>query len=176
MIQVTENIQLMPATVKDAEDIFKGIDENRDSLRTWLPFVDHSKAVEYTRAFLESMEHTGEQTFLIRYDNKFAGIIGLKGIDEANRKTEIGYWLIPAMEGKGIITRSCQKLIEYAFEELKLNRILIQVAVGNRKSRMVPARLGFLEEGIERDGELLVSGFTDIIRYSLLKREYDESL
>ncbi len=176
MIQVTENIRLTRAVKEDANDIFRAIDENRDSLRIWLPFVDYSKTVEDTYAFLENTKQTGEMVFVIRMDGKFAGLIGLKAIDEANKKAEIGYWLVPSFEGKGIVTRSCWKLIEYAFEELQLNRMLIQVAVGNRKSRMVPARLGFLEEGLEREGELLVSGFTDIVRYSLLKREFDESM
>lgn len=176
MIQVTDTIQLIRATVEDAQDIFRAIDENRDSLRVWLPFVDHNNTVEDSIGFLKSINQTEEMVFTIRFEGKFAGLIGLKSIDNTNQKAEIGYWLTPAFEGKGIVTRSCLKLIEYAFGELKLNRILIQVAVGNRKSRMVPARLGFLEEGIERDGELLVSGFTDIVRYSLLKREYDESL
>lgn len=175
-MDVADNICMVRAVAADADDIFRAIDENRETLRTWLPFVDQTKTREYTAAFLASTAHTSEQPFIIRYENKFAGLISLKSIDNANRKTEIGYWLIPSMEGKGLVTRCCRKLIDYAFEELQLNRILIQVAVGNRRSRMVPARLGFLEEGTERDGELLVSGYTDIVRYSLLKREYDESL
>ncbi len=176
MIQVSDNIQLVRLTLDDADDIFRAINENRDSLRVWLPFVDYSKTVEDSVSFVEHTRQSGEQVFVIRMDSNFTGLIGLKSIDNANKKAEIGYWLVPAYEGKGLVTRSCLKIIEYAFEELKLNRILIQVAVENRKSRRVPARLGFLEEGVERDGELLVSGYTDIVRYGLLKREFDESL
>lgn len=176
MIQVAENIQLKRATPDDAKDIFRTIDKNRELLRIWLPFVDHTQKEADTLEFLESAGQGGEMVFTIRTEGAFAGLIGLKSIDDANKKAEIGYWLDPAFEGKGLVTRSCLKLIEYAFEELGLNRILIQVATGNRKSRMVPARLGFLEEGIEREGELLISGYTDVVRYSLLKREYDDSL
>lgn len=176
MIQVTEKVQLIQATPDDANEIYQAIDENRESLRTWLPFVDSSKSATVTRTFLENTKVTGELAYMIRYENIFAGLIGLRGIDKANHKAEIGYWLVPSFEGKGLVTQSCLKLIEYAFEELDLNRILICVAVGNKRSRMVPARLGFLEEGIERDGELLVSGYTDLVRYSLLKREFDEGL
>ncbi|MBK9162321.1 MAG: GNAT family N-acetyltransferase [Acidobacteria bacterium] len=41
-------------------------------------------------------------------------------------QSEIGYWIDKAEEGQGIITRSTALLIEYAFEELKLNRIEIR--------------------------------------------------
>ncbi len=176
MIQVTEYIQLKRMTPEDAPDIFRAIDENRDSLRTWLPFVDGTRAIDDTIAFIESTRQTAEQTFIIRYQGDYAGLIALKWIDQANKKTEIGYWLIPALEGKGIMTRCCASLILYAFSGLGLNRILIQVGVGNKRSRRIPERLGFREEGVERDGELLVSGYTDIVRYGLLKREYNEGI
>ncbi len=77
------------------------------------------------------------------------------------------------MEGKGIVTSSCRRMIEYAMDEMGMNRVLIQVAVDNIKSRKIPLRLGFKEEGIERDGELLSSGYTDIVRYGLLKAEVE---
>ncbi len=174
---VSDEIQLTRITLSDAPDIFRAIDENRESLRTWLPFVDFTASVDDSVAFVQGTEQSQDQVFVIRYNGTFAGLIGLKAIDQANHKAEIGYWLIPTNEGKGLVTRCCQRLIEYGFEELGLNRLLICVAVDNRKSRMVPARLGFFEEGIEREGELLVSGaYTDLVRYSLLKSAYDESI
>lgn len=167
------DMQLIPATVNDAAEIYRAIDENRRSLRTWLPFIDHSKSSEGTELFLRSTEHTGEMVYIIRYQNKFAGLIGLKNIDRTNKKLEIGYWLIPSCEGRGLVTWACREMIEYAFDVLEVNRVLIQAAVGNQRSRRIPERLGFHEEGIERDGELLASGYTDIVRYGLLKREYN---
>lgn len=176
-MKVSEDIKLTRITPADAADVFRAIDENRDSLREWLPFVDYTQSADDSVAFIQGTEQSGEQVFVIRYQGGFAGLIGLKAIDEANHKAEIGYWIIPALEGKGLVTCSCQRLIEYAFEELGMNRLLIQVAIENRKSRRVPVRLGFFEEGVEREGELLASGlYTDLARYSLLKSEYDESM
>ncbi|MCC8154303.1 MAG: GNAT family N-acetyltransferase [Tannerellaceae bacterium] len=172
-IQVNDDIQLTPPTLADAEAIFHALHTNRESLRAWLPFVDYTKTVEDSKAFLENVPDSGEILFKINYRNHFAGLIGLKAPDTANHKVEIGYWITAEMEGKGIVTQSCRALITYAFEVLDMNRALIQVAAGNRKSRNIPERLGFTQEGIERDGELLVSGFTDIVRYGLLKREYN---
>lgn len=176
-MKVSEEIELTLITEADAADVFRAIDGNRDSLREWLPFVDYTETEADSTAFIQSTEQTGELVFVIRYGNSFAGLIGLKAFDDVNHKAEIGYWITPELEGKGLVTRSCQRLIEYAFDELGMNRLLICVATGNRRSRMVPARLGFFEEGIEREGELLASGlYTDLVRYSLLKSEYDESM
>lgn len=173
MIYVSEDIVLAPLSEDSIEDVFLTIDQNRESLRVWLPFVDATKSIEDTIRFVQSVLISQEKVFEIRLKNKFVGLIGLKELDDTNKKVEIGYWMNPVVEGRGIMTLSVQKMLDYSFNILQLNRVLIQVAIDNKKSRRIPERLGFKEEGLERDGELLVSGYTDIVRYGLLKREYN---
>lgn len=48
-----------------------------------------------------------------------------------NKKTEIGYWISKENEGRGIISKTIKVLIEYAFNDLGLNKIEIGVAVPN---------------------------------------------
>lgn len=75
---------------------------------------------------------------------------------------------------EGVITKSVNKLCEFAFRELEINRIQIKCAVGNIPSKNIPKRLGFVFEGIEREGELLSGGiYTDIEVYSKLKSEFN---
>jgi ribosomal-protein-serine acetyltransferase len=70
------------------------------------------------------------------------------------------------------VTRSVERLCDFAFNELGINRIQIKCAVGNSASSNIPKRLGFIFEGIEREGELLSNGFfTDLEVYSKLKHE-----
>ena len=51
-----------------------------------------------------------------------------------------------------------------------LNRIYIHCAVGNKKSRAIPERLGFIQEGRLQDGECLYGVFHDLIIYGMVKR------
>jgi ribosomal-protein-serine acetyltransferase len=53
-----------------------------------------------------------------------------------------------------------------------MNRIQIRVGVVNVKSKNIPKRLGYKFEGVERCGELLISGYTDLEVYSMLKSEF----
>lgn len=99
-------------------------------------------------------------------------MIGFHFSDFDNHRTELGYWLLPEYQHRGIITESVRKLCLWAVQEKEIKRIQIRCAVGNAASNAVPVRLGFIHEGTERCGELLASGeYTDIHIYSILKEE-----
>lgn len=108
----------------------------------------------------------------IWYRGKFAGSVRYHEIDWENRSTEFGYWLGSEFEGKGLITKVCKVMIAHAFENLKLNRIVIICDTANPKSRAVAERLGFTKEGILRQSEWLKDRFIDQAVYSLLADEW----
>ena len=174
---VSSDLLLKEIRPEDATNIFHIIDMERDSLRKWLPFVDYTQKVSDTAEFISSTLNppsgNKEYLFVIMYKGDAGGLIGFKGTEMANKRTEIGYWLSKSFQGKGIMTQSVRRLVKFAFEEMDINRIQIRCAIGNISSRKIPERTGFTAEGVERDGELLADGdFTDIQVYSMLKKDY----
>ncbi len=172
-IIIDTNTSLRPLELNDYKDIFNTINTQKEYLGRWLPFVEFTKEPNDSKEFVEMTlsltEERLEHVFTIRFENQFAGLIGFKDTDRQNKKTEIGYWLSENFQGKGIVTRAVIRLCDFAFEKLQLNRIQIKCAVGNEKSKAIPKRLGFIFEGVERDGELLSGNiFTDIETYSKL--------
>ncbi|HEX8685562.1 MAG TPA: GNAT family protein, partial [Pyrinomonadaceae bacterium] len=111
---------------------------------------------------------------LIFSGGRVAGSIGYNNIDWANRKTDIGYWLGAAYQGRGLMTRSCRALVGHAFGELRLNRVEIYCAVANVRSRRIPERLGFAQEGTHRQAEWVHDHFKDLVSYSMLAAEWKE--
>lgn len=172
-IFIDENTYLKEIGFDDVEAIFNVIDSERDYLVEWLPFVELTNDVSFTRRFVENYLESDrlDATFCIYFHNQFAGIIGLKETDLDNKKTEIGYWLSAKFQQQGIMTRACKALIDYAFDEMNLNRIQIKIATENLRSQGIPERLGFCREGIERDGELHNRGFVDLVVFGLLKAD-----
>jgi len=170
---VNDNIRLKEIGLEDVQSIFSMIVDERDYLEEWLPFIDKTHEISYTRRFVENYlsSDKSDATFTIYYKSRFVGIIGFKDIDTENKKTEIGYWLSESFQHRGIITLSCKALINHAFDVLHLNRIQLKTATGNLKSQQVAHRLGFSKEGIERDGELHDRGFVDLVVFSLLKTD-----
>lgn len=69
---------------------------------------------------------------------------------------------------------SVSALLDYLFETLNINRVEIQCAVGNHRSIAIPERLGFVNEGIKRDGQWLYDHYEDIVTYSLLSRDWNK--
>lgn len=176
-IQIKDtDITLKEAGLHDAPAIYRAIDENRDYLKTWLPFVVNLQSVADEEKFLSSLSALPYEerniVFMIEQAGELCGLIGFVNTDTANHKTEIGYWLLPRHQGKGVMTQCVKELCLWAAEKRQMNRIQIKCAVGNQPSNAIPQRLNFKFEGIERDGELLSSGlYTDINIYSILKCE-----
>ncbi len=174
-IVVSTEILLERIDINDAPVIFHAIDQNRPHLSVWLPFVDATKSVSDSEAFIRTViahrDQTLNEVYTIWFKGEFAGIIGYHNTDRVNEKTELGYWLVSEMIGKGIISKSCRMLIPLAFEKMGMNRITIRCALGNIQSEKIPIRLGFKYEGIERNGERYQDRFLDLKVFSLLKEE-----
>ncbi|MDR2010360.1 MAG: GNAT family N-acetyltransferase [Bacteroidales bacterium] len=178
ILKVSDEIILKQLEISDAADIFQTIDNQRKYLGEWLPFVDFTKELKDSQCFINSIvelpEEQREYTFVIKVNGIFAGLIGFKTTDRINRKSEIGYWLSEPFQRKGIMINSVKRLLEFGFVELELNRIQIKTAVGNIKSEKIPLNLGFVFEGIERDGEFSSDQKSvDVKVFSLLRKEYD---
>ena len=70
--------------------------------------------------------------------HEICGLIGFHFSDFDNHRTELGYWLLPEYQHRGIITESVRKLCPWAVQEKKIKRIQIRCAVGNAASNAVP--------------------------------------
>ena len=96
-------------------------------------------------------------------------MIGHHEVDRPNRSTSLGYWLDASHQGKGIMTASCRAMINHAFKELDLHRVVIRCATENHRSRAIPERLGFTLEGVARQSEWLYDHFVDLAVYGMLR-------
>ena len=179
-MKIIDNITLREVTLGDAEKIYEAISSNREYLQIWLPFAASLKSAEDEKVFLNSVlsipAEERDFVYIIEENNsKICGIVGFHFSDFTNHRTEIGYWLLPEYQHRGIMTTCVRDLCRWAVDNRQMNRIQIRCAVGNQPSNAIPLRLGFHLEGIERDGELMISGnYTDLNVYSILKREIEQ--
>jgi ribosomal-protein-serine acetyltransferase len=174
--RLDEEIELRSLDQPDAETLFDLTDRNRDHLRAWLPWVDGTRTVRDTLTFIRTaleQERDGDGFQAgIWYHGDLAGVVGYHRIDWPRRRVALGYWLAKAFEGRGIMTRACRVLVEHALHELGLERVEIRAATGNVRSRAIPLRLGFDEEGVVRRAEWLYDHFVDHVVYAMSRSRW----
>ena len=176
VLRVESDLRLELLRPEHAEELFELTERNRKYLREWLPWLDSNKYLQNTIDFIKfSQKQYKDSSSLhlaIRFGDGLVGAIGFHKVDWMNHSTSIGYWLVEDYQGKGIITKSCKSLVDYAFGDLGLNRVEIRCAVENSRSRAIPERLGFKEEGVIRQAEWLYDHYVDHVVYSMLRSEW----
>ena len=142
-------------------------------LAQWLAWPPHCQSEQDFRIFVQrSLNDYAEgksMTCAIILNGKLVGNCSFNSINHDTKKATIGYWVSQAEQGKGIITRVVQKLIDIGFNELDMEKIEISAAVGNIPSRKVCERLGFELEGIITRNENLNGRVIDHAIYGLLR-------
>ena len=177
-LTIDDHIKLELTAQKHAEDLFNTLNENRDHLSKFLPWVGNMQSADDFRIYIRNCEsmymEQQEISFVILLDGKVVGRVGLHHLDLSNRNAAIGYWLSKHVEGKGIMTRCCAGLISYGFEQLGLQRIEIKAATANLRSQAIPVKLGFKQEGVLKQSELVGGKFLDLILFAMLRDEWNK--
>jgi ribosomal-protein-serine acetyltransferase len=176
-IQLDSELSINLFTPKYAGTLVEALVENQNSLKEWLVWADNIPSVEEYKKTIIPMwlqkfaDNNGFETGIF-LNNELVGMLGLHYIDWTNQTTEMGYWLSNRVQGKGIMTRAVDGLVTYCFNELELNRVVIRAAVENTKSRAIPERLKFKEEGILREAQQIRGKAFDLTIYSMLKNDW----
>jgi ribosomal-protein-serine acetyltransferase len=168
-----DGVEVREWELADAERMFAEVDQNRDRLREWLPWVDATRSPDDSRAFLERVAASESRHVAcgIFADGVIAGAIGLELDDD--RGGEIGFWTTSAFEGRGLVTRASRAMLAHGFETLSLVRIQLAAAVENTRSRAVAERLGMTQEGLHRmAGRIRDDRFLDMVVYAILADEW----
>ena len=173
-IHLSDELELRALTAADVDEVHALVEGNRDHLAAWMPWAAGQQR-EGTENYLRGAEQKRERgealDFAIVLDGRIAGCAGFPIIDPYARAGIIGYWLAREHEGRGLVTRAVSALIDHGFGELGLHRVQISAATDNVRSRAVPERLGFTQEGVLREAELVGDEYQDLAVYGLLSTE-----
>lgn len=176
--KIDDTVSLKLIDLNDAKRVFELSDKSRNYLKEWLPWLDFTNNVEDTKDFirgcLKGYAENKSLTTVILYNGEIVGTAGFNSINWSNKTAYIGYWLGEEYQGNGIMSKVAKALTNYAFNHLKLNKVEIRAAVENKKSRSVPERLGFVNEGKIRQAEWLYDHYVDHAIYGILAKEWKE--
>lgn len=142
----THRLVLRQPTHADVKAIARLVNDRRiaENLRR----VPHPYLPEHAIAFITEAARRGTDTaFLVEHAGTPIGMAGLE--HGAASEPELGYWLGVEHWGKGFATEAARAVIDYAFEDASVTRIVAGARVINVASRNVLEKCGFQWTGVE---------------------------
>jgi RimJ/RimL family protein N-acetyltransferase len=109
-------------------------------------------ALAYVRAMAAAWRAGSGGAFAIveTGGDEAVGSIGLSVVDADLGIVEIGYWVAPAVRGRGVTTRALDLLSKWLLESVGAARLQIRADVHNAASLRVAEKAGFVREGTLR--------------------------
>ena len=104
------------------------------------------------------------------------GSVYLRDIDKEYQKAEYGIFIgEESARGHGIGAAAAKLILEYGFEELKLNRIFLRVFARNERAINSYKKAGFVYEGLFRQDVILDGVKEDVVFMSILREDFESS-
>lgn len=176
MILHTERLILRPFTLEDAssvEILASDIEMAKTTLHIPHPFPD-DLAVHWIERYNEKMERGSSYSFAIvlKDSMQLVGCVMLF-VAHNHKRGELAYWIGKSYWDNGYATEAANKMIEFAFQQLKVNRIWAAIMKKNIASIEVMKKLGLTYEGTFREHVLKWGVYEDIDYFGIVKSDFE---
>lgn len=174
----TERLIIRPYKKADYKRVFE-ICNDYEFVKTTLgipyPYtIDMAKTyIERTNQALKEKRYY-ELAICFKDDEKTViGCVQLVAITERAKRAEIGFWVDRKLWGKGIATEAAKAMLDFAFEELKLNSVYARHFDINPASGKVMQKCGMKYAGVLRQNEFRFDKYYDVVYYDVLAEEWE---
>jgi RimJ/RimL family protein N-acetyltransferase len=109
---------------------------------------------------------------VLRENSRVIGGTAIENIVHAQREATLGYTLHRDFWSRGLMTEVVERLLGFAFIDLRLHRLIALCHTDNGASERVLLRCGFLREGTLREHQRLGDHWQSSHLYALLDHEF----
>ncbi len=102
----------------------------------------------------------------------YLGQCNLMMIDQQARRAKLAIVLPRENQGKGYGFEAIKMLLAFAFDQMNLNRVMLEVAMDNRRAVALYERCGFVHEGRLRQEYYQDGQYKDILVMGVLRDEW----
>ncbi|WP_028274700.1 GNAT family N-acetyltransferase [Atopococcus tabaci] len=172
----TERLLLRRLTVADAEAMYHNwaSDEEVTRFLSW----PANESVQVTEATLRHWESEYAKNNYYHWGivpkevGEPIGTISVVDQDDSTEMVHIGYCIGKQWWGKGYTSEALNRLLQFFFEEVGVNRIESQHDTRNPGSGRVMEKCGLQHEGTSRQSSRNNQGICDTVHYAILKEDY----
>jgi len=150
-----ERICLRKHKLEQADEMFLFVDQDRERLTEFLPWVNFVNTTEDELDFLKNTHKWWEESSQFDYSifenssNQYLGNISVHSIKWSHDTAELGYLLRKEAEGQGFMIEAI-KLLEKELFNQGFVRIEIRAFTQNTRSQQTALKADYIKEGILR--------------------------
>lgn len=173
---VGERVYLSPMNLEDSEKFTKWM--NDFNVTDYTGRSCGLTTLEGEKAWLNSALNSGEPLFsIIKLENdELIGNTGLMKIDNIRKTATLGIMIgEDENRSKGYGTEAIRLLLDYGFNYLNLNNIMLEVFSFNERAIKSYKKAGFKEIGRRREAYYLNGKYYDEVYMDILAKEFTES-
>ena len=165
-----EKYRLRPMTHADLELVWGW--RNSERIRFYMyhdaiiPWEDHC------RWFARIQEQETTIVLLFEYDGKPVGVINFTDLDRKNEKCHWGFYMGEEGLPKGTGTLMGKLGLQYAFEKIKVHKLIGEAFSFNEASIGFHQKLGFYKEGVLNRHIRKADKYEDIVVFAYFKEDY----
>ncbi len=155
---IFDNYKISLLGVNDGSDFFELIDSNRQRLEDFFAgTVAKTRTLEDTLGYCDEIQKRIKDISYLPFmitdieTDKFIGLVDVKNIDMNFPKAELGSFIDTQYEGKGIVSKATNLVIDHIIEEYEFIKLLCRVNSRNMRSIAVILKNGFELEGTIRN-------------------------
>ena len=168
-----EKIKLRPIKKTDTNNIIKW----RNNPNVFNNFIYQKELTKKEHLnWLKTQVKTKKVFQFIIYsseDSQDIGTVYLRDVDLRNKKAEFGIFIgEDSARGKGFGSLATQKILEFAFKKLKLNKVYLRVFSSNIKAISSYQKNGFIQEGLFKEDVIINNKKIDLIFMGILKKNW----
>ncbi|MEM6760716.1 MAG: GNAT family protein [Pseudomonadota bacterium] len=110
--------------------------------------------------------------WVIEVDGALKGALRLHSVNHADKRANIAIGILdPSALGQGYGSEAMQLLAAYAFDEMGLHRLTARVLAFNDRAARAYEKVGFVEEGRERESARIGDNWHDDLIMGLIDRD-----
>ncbi len=166
-----KDINLIDLTYQDIELVRKW--RNSEEVARYMYSENHISEEQQQNWFKKISSETNSKYWLIEFDGKKLGLASITGIDKTLSSCYWAFYLGDlSVRGAGIGAKVEFNVIEFVFNELKLNKLRCEVFVSNDKVIKMHEKFGFRREAYYREHCIKGNQKLDVVGLALLESDW----